>query len=931
MQLAWSKELMVIADESREVAQRLGQLPTSGHMLLCLFTLKNRASLFLRDQHVTADKLLELLKKMGRAPAERADTLDRIMRRGHEVALVADDATVTSLHVLVALCSFVDSTAYQLMSTLGVDMATMRNTALSYLAQDIEVVDPDPQPVDGYATITRAAYVAPMRRDTAAHRDFAATQGPMTSPPAPHFGARPHHDPATNVAPPARANGVDTFDELPGTDETEETYEQPPRREARGLREPEDVRRRRRLARGRAATRATEPSADTTRTLAARLYGAAPIAPKEADGVSRDNAARGPEATAISTSADSRPATKRSSNVPRHQLVLRENQYPLLAKLGRNLSLLAFDMKLDRVFGRDQEIEQLLDVLNKRRANNPVLVGDPGVGKTAVVEGLAHLCIGADGERPPSGLEGRIIVELEASRMIAGTGMRGSFSERMQTLKNEVAKADGKIIVFLDELHQWIGMGAGGDGPADGAGELKTALARGTFPCIGATTFAEYRKFIESDPAFERRFQIIRVDEPSPEDAIAILGSVARHYATHHDTTYDKDAIDAAVRLSHRYLPDRRLPDKAISVLDLAGSRARRIGAASVGRPLVTAIVAEQAGLEPDKLLMADRERFLHLETHIMKRIVGHTHVVERVAQVLRRNYAGFVSGRPIGSFLLLGPTGVGKTELAKSLAAVVFDDESSMLRVDMSEYMEAHTVARLIGSPPGYVGHEAGGQLTEPVRRSPYQLVLFDEVEKAHPDVLNILIQLLDEGRLTDSRGRTVDFSSTIVMMTSNLGADELVGSATPRSVGFSASNAERSTPAGTTLDGIQRVITAARRHFRPELWNRIDDPLVFFPLERDDVARIARLQLVSSSNKLHAERQIAYSCAPEVIDFLIENGGYDPELGARPMRRTIERTIESAIASMILRGDIEAPAQLEVAIKDGEVTVDLVVAVDV
>ena len=896
MSLDWSRELIIVIDESRDLAERLNQGLTSAHLLLCLFTLKNRASVFLSDHQVTADRLLEQLAKR---PREKHDTWDRIMRRAEDVAVVSGGNALTSLHVLVALCSFVDSAAYQLMSKLNLDMATIRNTALSYLTSH-----PD-EP--------RAHAPSDSQHDS----------GRITT-----FAPRQRYEPRTSTSPMAVVTSATYVQEPEAEHESDEPHHEPERadKRARGAREPGDVRRRRRRE---AAARNNEPAqrqtehpaqrqSGATRSLAARLHARKK---ERADKRARPKPSR-PNAPLPPTVRRAQPAQKPDETpapehrVDRRDLVLDEQEFPLLNKLGRNLTLLAFDNDLDDVVGRDDELEQLVDILNKRRSNNPVLVGDPGVGKTAIVEGLARMICGHAERDVVPGLEGKIVVELEASKVVSGTGLRGSFSDRLQKLKAEVARAEGRVVVFLDELHHWIGMGAGGDSAADGAGELKTALARGEFPCIGATTFDEYRKFIESDAAFARRFQHVRVDEPTPDAAVTILRGIQPQYEAHHQVEYDDDAIEAAVRLSHRYLADRRLPDKAISALDLAGSRARRIGVARVSRPLVATVIGEEAGISPDKLLMADRERFLNLEEQLMQRVVGHQTVIERVSHVLRRNYAGFVSGRPIGSFLFLGSTGVGKTEFARALAQVLFQDDSAMVRIDMSEYLESHSVSRLIGSPPGYVGHDAGGQLTEAIRRKPYQLILLDEIEKAHPDVLNLLIQLLDEGRLTDSRGRTVDFSNTVVILTSNLGADAALGNDVSRRVGFGASSDE---PAPTA----NRAAEAAKSHFRPELWNRIDEVLVFEPLSRDEVARIARLQLTRSSRRLLEERRIAFSFAPEVIDFLIESGGYDRELGARPMRRTLERLVEVPIADLILRGDISPPAELEVFVEDGAIGV--------
>ncbi|TVR04660.1 MAG: ATP-dependent Clp protease ATP-binding subunit [Deltaproteobacteria bacterium] len=891
MALDWSKELIVVADEARDVAERLGQPLSTAHLLLCLFTLKNRASAFLRDHRITADLLLQALDGQ---VEEREGIWTRVLHRAEDVAHSSHAGQVNSLHVLVALCSFVDCAAYRLMARLELDMGTIRSTALSYLMSNAEHIE----------SVTGLLEVA-ARSTPAAVSAQSSTKDPKAGP----------------ANPPAQ-------DTDPSTEPSA----------ARGLREPRDVRRRRKQPGGTSPTTPGGKDARGSRngSLAKRVHGErkhSPIVPRSdvplpptvartrRPGPSR-NSAEAPKSSVPSPSPRPAGPTERE-RLPRSRFVLREKEFPLLAKLGRNLSLAAWDGALDHVFGRDAELHQLTDILGKRRANNPVLVGDPGVGKTAIVEGLANWIAGPGMTVDlPAALEGRIVVELEASRMLGGTGVRGAFAERLQRLKQEVAAAEGRVIVFLDELHHWIGMGAGGDGASDGAGELKTALARGSFPCIGATTFEEYRRFIETDPAFERRFQQVRVDEPSPESAVTILERISPRYEEHHQIRFEPDALHAAAHLSFRYIQDRRLPDKAISVLDLAGSRARRIGARSVGRPLVATVIAEQAGLSPEKLLMADRERFLNMEERLMQRVVGHQHVIERVSHVLRRNYAGFVSGRPIGSFLFLGPTGVGKTEFARAIASILFESENSVVRIDMSEYMEAHAVSRLIGSPPGYVGHDAGGLLTEAVRRQPYQLVLLDEVEKAHPDVLNLLLQVLDDGRLTDARGRTVDFSNTIIVLTSNLGAEVAFEEQPRRPVGFVRSDEGESGMATTTVT--EAVLAAARRHFRPELWNRIDEPLVFRALQRDEVARIARLQLTRSSERLYRERQVAFTFAPEVIDFLLDHGGYDAVYGARPMRRTIERHVESRVAELLLTGTLTAPAQLEVVVQDGAIRVE-------
>ena len=857
----FSDELACVLDESRDIATSLGQSYTSAHVLLCLFMVENHASAFLSDHEVTIERLMDHLR---RAPVESDLAVERIMNRAADTAITSRAPHVNSLHCLVALLSEVDSAGYRLVSALGLDVGTIRSKALAHLRESLEpwqAVDDEPQTVPVTARASSAALPAPAR---------------------------------------TVASAVTTKDDDDDAD-----------KRAEGLREPDDVRRERRR-RAQEARRSARPARGTrrgsTRDLANRIFesGDRPTL------VSKSNLPLPPSVRRTSETEEfTAPPVKRT--LKRQHLVLKEREFPLLSKLGRNLSLRAFDGALDRVVGRDAEIDQLVDILNKRRSNNPVLVGEAGVGKTSVVEGLAQRLVGAFDYEPPAGLAGRVVVELEASKVVSGTGLRGSFSERVQKLKAEVARARGSVIVFLDELHHWMGMGSG-DGASDGAGELKTALARGEFPAIGATTFDEFHRFVESDPAFARRFQKVRVEEPSVDEAVRILTGIKETYQQHHGVSFEDDAIEAAVRLSHRYLPDRRLPDKAIGILDLAGSRARRKGVDEVDRALVATVLAERAGVSAEKLLLSDRQRFVGLADRLATHIVGHDDVVGRVAHALRRNYAGFVSGRPIGTFLFLGPTGVGKTEFAKAIARVLFEDEGAMIRMDMSEFMEAHSVARLIGSPPGYVGHETGGQLTEAVRRKPYQLVLFDEIEKAHPDVLNLLIQLLDEGRLTDSRGRTVDFCNTVVVMTSNLGAEAAIGGGRTRRVGFGA----KSEGTGATTDA---VLDSAQGHFRPELWNRIQERLVFMPLGTAEVARIAEMQLEDSSKRLESERQISFTWSPDVIDHLIANGGFDPEMGARPMRRTIERLVESAIADRILMGEARAGDRLEVRVEGDSV----------
>jgi len=590
-------------------------------------------------------------------------------------------------------------------------------------------------------------------------------------------------------------------------------------------------------------------------------------------------------------------------------------RFPWLCTLGRDLIVEAKGGRLDDVVGREREIALVIDVLGKRRANNPVLVGDPGVGKTAIVEGLAlRVASGALDNTP---LGGRRIIELAMGNIVAGTQLRGSLSERLQGIKEEVRAAAGEIVVFIDELHTLIGAGSSSDGPQDAANELKAALARGEFPCIGATTVDEYKKHIERDAALERRFIPIRVEEPSDEEARLVLRGIAPLYGEHHQVRYQDDAIDAAVHLSSRYVTDRFLPGKAVDLLDLAGSRARHASQTVVDRDAVARVVAEQTGVPLDRLLLQDGERYLVAEQYLRERIVGQDAVVSEVAELIRRGVAGFQSRRPLASMLFIGPSGVGKTELARALADYLFASEKALIQLDMSEFGESHAKARLIGSPPGYVGHDEGGQLTEAVRRRPHALVLLDEIDKAHPEILTLLLQILDEGRLTDGKGRTVKFANTVVVLTANLGSGE-GGGGEKRSVGFAAASG----PDPATRS--KAVLRDARKSLPAELWGRIDSKLVFAPLDRTAVAAIVRQLVAASSARLATERGIDYRISDDVVDHVIAAGGFNEREGARPLRRVLEREVEGAVADAILRGTVRRGDQLLLRANSGRLTIE-------
>ncbi len=600
---------------------------------------------------------------------------------------------------------------------------------------------------------------------------------------------------------------------------------------------------------------------------------------------------------------------ERSRGAPA-RFALDPRTYPMLTSLGRNLSQAAHEGGLDPVIGRSKEVEEVIDILGKRRTNNPCLVGEPGVGKTAVVEGVAQELCGVMGS-----LAEKVIIELDVATLVAGTQLRGSFSEKLNALKDEVKRAAGRVVVFIDEIHTLVGAGSTGDGPQDAANELKSAMARGDFPCIGATTHDEFRKYISNDPALERRFTPVVVKEPSVPETVRILEGVVSRYEDHHGLRYTKEALEAAASLAARYVSDRFLPDKAISIVDFAGSRCRREGKDVVEPKDMARVVAKLAGLPEERLLMTDSARLLKLEENLAKRVIGHGDVIQRISRVIRRNYAGFASRRPMGSFLFLGPTGVGKTELARALADVLFGSPDALIRLDMSELSEGHGVSRLIGAPAGYVGYGEGGQLTEPVRKKPSSVVVLDEIEKAHREVLMLLLQVLEEGRLTDGKGRHIDFSNTVIVLTTNLGAETF--HRTERKVGFGAEDAP--VKAGADLDAAQ---AAARRALPPELWNRIDERLPFRPLQEVEVAQIATLLLAQSSRRLADEKGIEYEADEEVVSHLLKSGGFDPQLGARPMRQTVQRLVEGPLAERILAGEFGSGDRVRVALRAGQLS---------
>ncbi len=640
-----------------------------------------------------------------------------------------------------------------------------------------------------------------------------------------------------------------------------------------------------------------------------------------------------------------------------------ESKYRSLEKYGHDLTDLARQGKLDPVIGRENEIKRVIQILSRRTKNNPVIIGDAGVGKTAVAEGLAQKIAAED---IPDSLKGKKVVALDMGALVAGSKFRGEFEERLKAVLDEIRQAAGEVILFIDELHTVVGAGAA-EGAIDASNMLKPALARGEIQCIGATTLDEYRKRIEKDKALERRFSPVYLDEPSVEETIEILRGLRPRYEAHHKIEIEDSALIAAAKLSQRYVSDRFLPDKAIDLIDEAASKLRldmesapdevktldrklkhmrdeeeaasqrgdyqkaaelkaeRIRLeqeydqakskwqkekkidSTVDEEDIAGLVAQWTGIPVSRMMETETDKLVHMEERIHQRLVDQEEAVTAVSEAVRRGRAGLKDPkRPIGSFIFLGPTGVGKTELARALAEFLFDDEEALVRLDMSEYMERHTVSRLIGSPPGYVGYEEGGQLTEAVHRRPYRVILFDEVEKAHPDVLSILLQLLDDGRLTDGHGRTVDFRNTVVIMTSNLGSKEFQRGG----IGFLRKEEGDEERMRTDVE------SALKKNLLPELLNRIDDVIIFHPLTQEHLTSIVDLLTREVEHRL-SERKIKLAVNEEAKAWLVQKG-YDPVYGARPLRRAIQKYVENPISTKILQGEFEEGDTIAIGLKE-------------
>jgi len=611
-----------------------------------------------------------------------------------------------------------------------------------------------------------------------------------------------------------------------------------------------------------------------------------------------------------------------SEGTPRSRFTRTTSRTPALDQLGIDLTAAARAGKLDPVIGRVKEIERVIQILSRRTKNNPALIGEPGVGKTAIVEGLAHRIVAGD---VPETLEGKRLVTLDIGALVAGTKYRGEFEERLKKVIDEI-KTSGNCILFIDEFHTMVGAGAA-EGAVDAANILKPSLARGELQCIGATTLDDYRKHVERDAALERRFQPILVEEPSAEQTLEILHGIKVRYEEHHHLTISDEALNSASTLAARYIPDRFLPDKAIDLVDEAASRVRikhHTKPLSLKKLKETAediaeVVSMWTGVPVAQLATEETGRLLHMEEAIHKRIIGQDEAINSIAKAVRRARAGLKDPRhPIGNFVFLGPTGVGKTELVRALAEFMFGSEDALIRLDMSEFMEKHTVARLVGAPPGYIGYEEGGQLTEAVRRKSYCVILLDEIEKAHPDVFNILLQIFDDGHLTDAKGRRVDFRNGIIVMTSNIGAELIRKGST---IGFTSHVDEAKTRQLAYEQMKEKLLGELKKTFRPEFLNRIDSVVVFHSLTKKHIRQIVDLMLSTVAEQL-AEKGIKLEVTDAAKDFLGEKG-YDEVFGARPLRRVIQNTLEDKLSEDLLRGKFHEGDTVVVDVKEGEIVV--------
>lgn len=863
-QVGTQADLVTLRKLAQDLAASRKERPTSVHLLAAIASREGQAGELLRERRLDAETLL----KAGRSFDEDSpDPLARATVAARDLGKRAPFGEPNSLHLLLALLADRASAAHRALMQAGVDTARLRTAAMQLSLGVVAARRGLPTTATSGKATSSEPNASSMRAQVRVEQDKptspALTKRPLgtgvTVPlfPPPSRAATERPTAKTPVVPPVAMPNPAPTNSVPASPT-------PPTATAVPVPMP-------------------FPTKQTAEKERAPGQTSVPLGPRVAAG---------------------------------HPLALDRNKAPTLSALGKNLTLLAALGEIDPVIGREVEIDETLDALAKKNQNSCLLVGPAGVGKTSVARGLA-LRLSEEGKREPE--TAKLLVELTVSELVAGTGTRGALAERMTTILRETRESSQKIILFFDDIHELFTGGLD-----EATAEMKLALARGELRIVGATTPEEYRKTIETDAALARRFSVQYIEEPDEDSAFLLCKQVTRALGSHHHLTYTDEGIASAISWSMRYLPGRALPDKAISILDSAGARVRRRAGRNkvgpVGPAEMAAIVASLADIPEERLLETDRERMLNLEKHLAESVVGHSAPLAKISRVLRRNAAGIRAERPLGTFLLLGPTGVGKTETAKAIAQTLFHSADAMTRLDLSEYSEAHATARLIGAPPGYVGHEAGGQLTEAVRRRSYQVILLDEIEKAHRDVLEAFLQVFDEGRMTDGRGRRVDFTNTVIVMTSNLGASEAMALKSERAVGFSRNTTKVS---GDKLEAT--MLAAARSTLPPELYNRIDEVLVFGPLGKNEVHEVAR-RLLGKLGRSLFERGIRLDYEPDVIDVLLAEGGFDEGLGARPMKRAIMRHVEAPIAEMILREELPSGSVALLSVEEGHIVVDAI-----
>lgn len=863
-------ELVTLRKLAQDLAAARKERPTSVHLLAAIASREGQAGEILRERRLDADALL----KAGRSFDEDSpDPLARATVAARELGKRAPLGEPNALHLLLALLADRTSAAHRALVQAGVDTGRLRAAAMQQSLGMVAARRP---------TSTQVGKSEPGVSSTMGLR----SDKPSSVRTPPKLGTdKPPPPAAPPPSPPTRR---------PATGVTVPLFP-PPQRLA-------------------TATPSRPPTIPPT---AAPTPPALPPAQATATPTPIPAAPRAPEKRSLVPTKWPEPFITEA-----HPLALDHAKTPTLCVLGKNLTLAAALGEQERVIGREAEIEEALDILAKKNQNSCLLVGPAGVGKTALARGIGQRLAEESARKSPDKV--RLFVEIAVSELVSGTGNRGALAERMTAILREIREEKRQIILFIDEIHELFSGGLD-----EATAEIKLALARGALRMIGTTTPEEYRQRIEADPALARRFSTIFVEEPNEDEAFLLCRQVSESLGAHHGLTYADEGIASAISWSTRYLPGRALPDKALSILDLAGARARRRGGAAILAPVgpaeIAEVVASLADIPEERLLETDRERMLNLENLLAERVVGHSHALGKIARVLRRNAAGIRAERPLGTFLLLGPTGVGKTETAKAIAEALFHSSDALTRLDLSEYSEAHAIARLIGAPPGYVGHEAGGQLTEAVRRRAYQVILLDEIEKAHRDVLLAFLQVFDEGRMTDGRGRRVDFTNTVIILTSNLGAAETRALKTERSVGFS-----KSTTTGISGEKLEATtLSAARSALPPELYNRIDEVLVYAPLGRAEVKEVAGKLLNGLARSLF-EKGIKLEVEPAVLDALLARGGFDEGLGARPMKRAIMRLVEAPIAEMILRGELGSGSVALLSVEEGELVVEALQEMD-